>query len=128
MRLDNETRNLSMSPYRSQTSSAPESTPDSRAEQLTKASRGFEGFMLGELLKTMRNAEGADRGIIRTSRAERIFINQQCEVLGNLLAEGEPLGLGRLLSSQAAAAPPATEAPAMRSLHRKGGSHAADTH
>lgn len=62
--------------------------------------RKFEGFLLGELFKQMRNSETSGKGILPVSRAERIFIGQQCETLGDLLAQREPLGLARLLRPQ----------------------------
>jgi len=62
--------------------------------------RKFEGFLLGELFKQMRGGESSGQGILPVSRAERIFQGQQCEVLGDLLAEREPLGLARLLRPQ----------------------------
>ena len=71
---------------------------DNKADQvgsrLHGACRQFEGFMLGELLKAM---QPSDSGFLRRGRAERMFINQQCEALGELLAAREPLGLARLL-------------------------------
>lgn len=63
------------------------------------ACRSFEGFMLGELLKQMRQAEGSDGGILPRSRAEKMFANQQCEALADLLASREPLGLADLIRS-----------------------------
>jgi Rod binding domain-containing protein len=76
---------------------------DTRQQRLRKACTDFEGMMLGELLKTMRQTEGDDSGILPTGRAERIFINQQCEALGDVLAQREPLGLGRMLYTAASA-------------------------
>lgn len=68
-----------------------------RQQRLNAACRGFEGVLLGEMLKAMQQAEKDPGGIIPTSRAERIFLQQQCEVLGDYLAQGEPLGVARLM-------------------------------
>lgn len=78
------------------------------AEQRTIDScRKFEGFLLGEMLKTMRSAESESKGVIPVSRAERIFIGQQCEVLGDILGRTEPLAIRALLASKTRPAPPA---------------------
>ncbi len=65
--------------------------------QLRQACQRFEGLLLAELLKLMRQTEATNRGLLPVSRAERIFINQQCEALGEALASVEPLGIARLL-------------------------------
>ena len=57
----------------------------------------FEGCLLGEMLKTMRDVEGESKGILPVSRGEKMFVRQQCEALGDVLAEQEPLGIARLL-------------------------------
>jgi Rod binding domain-containing protein len=67
--------------------------------KLQKASQSFEGFMIGELLKAMRATEQTSEGILPTSRAEKMFTNQQCEALATIIAAREPLGLARLLRS-----------------------------
>lgn len=74
--------------------------PKGSAKDPGAVCRKFEGFLLGELFKQMREGETNGRGILPVSRAERIFRAQQCEVLGDLLAEREPLGLARLLRPQ----------------------------
>lgn len=73
---------------------AADNKADDPAGRLSGACRQFEGFMLGELLKAMQPSEG---GFIPRGRAERVFMNQQCEALGEALAAREPLGLARLL-------------------------------
>ncbi len=127
MRLDNETRQSLMFPLRQETDPPARQTPEERAAQMAQAGRAFEGFMLGELLKTMRNAEGQDGGLFPPSRAERIFINQQCEALGNTLGEREPLGLARMLCRQIPGYS-ATQASEPQTVRCEGGSHAQDTH
>lgn len=127
MRLDNETRQSLMLPLHRDTDPAARQTPEERAAQMAQAGRTFEGFMLGELLKTMRNAEGQDRGLFPASRAERIFINQQCEALGNALGEREPLGLARMLCRQIPGSSTADTAES-ETVRCEGGSHAQDTH
>jgi Rod binding domain-containing protein len=79
---------------------ATKTTGSGGAPDPTAVCRKFEGFLLGELFKQMRNGETRGQGIIPVSRAERIFIAQQCETLGDLMAEREPLGLARLLRPQ----------------------------
>ena len=76
---------------------------DTQQQRLRAACQSFEGFMTGELLKAMRQTEASGGGILPTGRAERIFIGQQCEALGEVLARREPLGLGRLLYTAAVA-------------------------
>jgi len=76
-------------------------SPAKAEERTGPACRKFEGFLLGELLKQMRDSETSGKGLVPVSRAEHIFVRQQCEILGDLLAEREPLGLARMLRSQA---------------------------
>ncbi|MEI6501333.1 MAG: hypothetical protein WCP21_09960, partial [Armatimonadota bacterium] len=42
-------------------------------KDLGPACRKFEGFLLGELFKEMREAESSSRGIIPVSRAEGVY-------------------------------------------------------
>lgn len=72
---------------------------DSVQLRVREACRQFEGFWLGEMLKAMREAGGEREGLVPVSRAEKIFVRQQCETLGDILAEQEPLGIARLLGS-----------------------------
>jgi len=127
MRLNNEPHSFSLAPYQGKPAGPVCLTATERAAQLSQAGRAFEGFMLGELLKVMRNAEGESRGVIPVGRAERIFVNQQCEALGEALAQTEPLGLARMLVAQAGL-PMESNPATMQSLRRPGGPHAPDTH
>jgi Rod binding domain-containing protein len=65
--------------------------------KLAAACRSFEGFLVGEMLKTMRESTGAAQGVLPVSRAESIFLRQQCEALGEALAQRQPLGIARML-------------------------------
>jgi Rod binding domain-containing protein len=78
------------------TKSADNKGGSSQAE-LAAACRSFEAFMIGEMLKTMRGEGASERGILAASRGEKIFIQQQCEALGEVMAAREPLGIARLL-------------------------------
>lgn len=109
--------------------SRPVADKEEDAAQLRErhACRKFEGFLLGEMLKQMRNPDGLSGGLIPASRAERMFIGQQCEALGDLLAAQEPLGLARLLRSNIHSTRPATgprTGPALAGLN--GGGEDAD--
>lgn len=98
MRLDDKPTENSLGKYQA-TRAIPLETRG-RAQDAGAVCRKFEGFLLGELFKQMREGEISGKGIIPVSRAESIFIRQQCETLGDLLAERGPLGLARLLGSQ----------------------------
>ena len=102
------------------TAAKTKTSPSSGAKDPSAVCRKFEGFLLGELLKQMREVETSGKGILPVSRAERIFIAQQCETLGDLLAEREPLGLARLLRPQMSEKQTA-EAGSRPSLGRTGG-------
>lgn len=80
-------------------------------EQLRQACQRFEGFLLAELLKLMRHTEVTHKGLLPVSRAERIFIHQQCEALGEALAPLEPLGIARLLYQALSAPLPGRTSP-----------------
>jgi hypothetical protein len=84
------------------------------------ACQKFEGFLLGEMLKTMRGENTESKGIIPTSRGERIFIRQQCETLGDILGRSEPLGMRRLLVGDTDEARPAGHDTAPSALPERG--------
>ncbi|MHB8997146.1 MAG: hypothetical protein ACYC63_18015 [Armatimonadota bacterium] len=84
------------------------------------ACQKFEGFLLGEMLKTMRGESNESKGIIPTSRGERIFIRQQCEVLGDILGRNEPLGMRRILVGETDQARPAGHDTAPLALPERG--------
>ncbi|MGE5530699.1 MAG: hypothetical protein ACM3VW_01110 [Bacteroidota bacterium] len=98
-----------------------EETAKTCSEHRTReACRKFEGFLLGEMLKTMRGGESDGKGIIPTSRGERIFIGQQCERLGDILGRSEPLGMRRLLVGSNDEARPARQDTAALVLPERG--------
>lgn len=107
MRLKDPSQSLPLSRYLQPpgqqslklTASSADKKDDPTQLRLQAAGRSFEGFMLGEMLKEMRRSEDAAGGILKPSRAEKMFVEQQCEALGDLLAAREPLGLARLLRS-----------------------------
>lgn len=77
-------------------------------QQQAAACQAFEGFLLGEMLKLMREDGPSGQGVLPVSRAESVFLRQQSEALGEVLAQRQPLGIARLLQrsldAQAAAA------------------------
>ena len=67
------------------------------ATELEAACRSFEAFFIAQMLDVMREAGESDRGLLPTSRAEKIFLAQQNEALAEVLADREPLGVARML-------------------------------
>lgn len=100
MRIDERQSGILLGQQGSKLALAPDAK--TKAPDLGPACRRFEGFLLGELFKQMREGETGGQGIIPVTRAESIFVRQQCEMLGDLMAQREPLGLARMLSTQAA--------------------------
>jgi Rod binding domain-containing protein len=96
---------LSLQPYRAVSGPfglklRPQPTDNQDGAQqakLTAACGSFEGFLVGEMLKIMRESVGAGQGVLPVSRAETIFVRQQCEALGEVLAQRQPLGIARML-------------------------------
>lgn len=78
-------------------SSAADRTDTGERRRLEEACRSFEGFFLGEMLKSMQDSALAARGALPLRRAEQIFRRQQAEELGQILARQEPLGIARLM-------------------------------
>lgn len=70
---------------------------EARQSDLRQACQAFEGMLLGEMLKVMRNDSPMGEGILPTGTGERIFAAQQSEALGSTLARSEPLGIARML-------------------------------
>lgn len=79
----------------SDTSADKKDEGESKAE--TRACQAFEAFMIGEMMKSMRGDAVGGRGILPISRAESIYVRQQCETLGQVMAEREPLGIASLM-------------------------------
>jgi hypothetical protein len=105
---------------RRDTSPRPTEEGTARETRTRDACRKFEGFLLGEMLKTMRGADSDGKGVIPTSRGERIFIRQQCETLGDILGRSEPLGMRRLLVGERDEAQPAGKDAASLVLPERG--------
>ena len=100
--------------------SGPSKTETAQETRTRDACQKFEGFLLGEMLKSMRG-EGSDgKGIVPTSRGERIFIRQQCETLGDILGRSEPLGMRRLLVGGTDQPRPADQDTAPSALPERG--------
>jgi Rod binding domain-containing protein len=89
-------QNNSMFPLKSAAVGADKTNSPSSAQE--RACQSFEAFMIGEMLKTMRGGGPSAQGVLPVSRAESIYQRQQCEALGEILAQRQPLGIARLLN------------------------------
>lgn len=77
--------------------SVTDNTDERWSSDLSQACEAFEGLLIGEMLKAMRQSSAIAEGILPMGSGERIFMAQQCEALGSALAQREPLGIARLL-------------------------------
>jgi Rod binding domain-containing protein len=76
----------------------PADKEDGAAEdRLRAACQSFEGLLVGEMMKAMRQTSPAGEGVLAVGRGESIFAAQQCEALGSVLAERQPLGIAGML-------------------------------
>jgi peptidoglycan hydrolase FlgJ len=68
-------------------------------ERLREVCRQFEAFFTAQLMQTMRES-GSVEGLVKTSRAEKVFRSQHDAELARHLASRGALGLGDLLYRQ----------------------------